>query len=214
MPVKTKYRDPKTTDFSKEDIVLNAKSGTLFYKSERGLHKIDDSPPPNYIFQPFGADWGSSTAQEHIDWPNQFAVGEMYIKGFAGASHSGNTHTLSYPGNVYPTRMLLMPFDGFIHKLFFKQTGTTPQTTIRLYLNSNNIMSGIGAITAYGSLAKEVVNNNNIGTGEGANVGDINIIDFNIKVKAGDHIMVSLQASQDGIHEIMGQLLYSQEITI
>ena len=61
------------------------------------------------------------------------------MKGFAAASHGGHTHGVTFPGNIYPTRMLLMPFDGVIHKLFFKQAGTNPQTTIRLHLNPNDI---------------------------------------------------------------------------
>ena len=40
MGIKIKHRDPKTTDFSKQDIVINIKDGSLFYKSEIGVHKV------------------------------------------------------------------------------------------------------------------------------------------------------------------------------
>ena len=40
MGVKIKNRDPKTTDFSSNDIIINHKEGTLFFKSDSGLVKI------------------------------------------------------------------------------------------------------------------------------------------------------------------------------
>ena len=43
MGIKTKNRDPKTTDFSNNDIVINHKEGTLFYKSDTGLIKLGPS---------------------------------------------------------------------------------------------------------------------------------------------------------------------------
>ena len=41
MAVKIKTRDPKKTDFAKSDIVINIKEGSLFYKSDLGLHKLE-----------------------------------------------------------------------------------------------------------------------------------------------------------------------------
>ena len=40
MSIKIKNRDPKTTDFSPKDIVVNVKDGTLFYKSDKALFKL------------------------------------------------------------------------------------------------------------------------------------------------------------------------------
>ena len=40
MPVRIKNRDPKTTDFSSDEIIINHKEGTLFFKSDSGLVKI------------------------------------------------------------------------------------------------------------------------------------------------------------------------------
>ena len=40
MGIKLKSRDPKSTDFASGDIVINTKDGTLFYKSTKGLFKI------------------------------------------------------------------------------------------------------------------------------------------------------------------------------
>ena len=43
MGIKIKNRDPKTTDFSNDDIVINHKEGTLFYKSDTALIKLGPS---------------------------------------------------------------------------------------------------------------------------------------------------------------------------
>ena len=40
MAIKLKTRDPKTTDFKKDDVVININNGSLFYKSNLGLHKL------------------------------------------------------------------------------------------------------------------------------------------------------------------------------
>ena len=49
MAIKIKSRDPKTTDFKSDDIVINIKEGTLFYKSDKELFKIqgDKVSTPN-----------------------------------------------------------------------------------------------------------------------------------------------------------------------
>ena len=44
-------RDPKLTEFAGNEIVINKKSGVLFYKSDLGLHRFD----------PFGESIGTST---------------------------------------------------------------------------------------------------------------------------------------------------------
>ena len=40
MAIKVKNRTPKTTDFKKDDVVINITDGSLFYKSNKGLHKV------------------------------------------------------------------------------------------------------------------------------------------------------------------------------
>ena len=40
MAIKIKNKDPKTYDFNKDDIVINHKEGTLFFKSDSGLQKL------------------------------------------------------------------------------------------------------------------------------------------------------------------------------
>ena len=40
MAIKIKHKDPKSTDFGPNDIVINVKEGTLFYKSEKNIFKL------------------------------------------------------------------------------------------------------------------------------------------------------------------------------
>ena len=40
MAIKIKYKNPKSTDFGPNDIVINVKEGTIFYKSEKGVFKL------------------------------------------------------------------------------------------------------------------------------------------------------------------------------
>ena len=58
MALKIKHRDPKITDFKTEDIVINVKTGTLFYKTRNKLFKIqgDDLSTTATEFSGLGKD--------------------------------------------------------------------------------------------------------------------------------------------------------------
>ena len=214
MAIKIKNRIPKSTDFTKTDVVINTKEGALYFKSELGVHRLvsqlptphtpDYGPHPDvskkYFLQQFGADWKDSTTEEFIDWTNQ------WIEDLT------NTNMV-FPQSITSTRMILMPFAGTIHKLFYKQTGTNPTTTIRLYHNINDQHSNIAQATN-NTPVKEIIHQNTIGTGNNSLYGNINEVEFNQSVNAGDHIMVTMQASADGTYQTFGHLLYSQTINI
>ena len=36
--IKSKNKDPRSSDFSKQELVINSKKGKLFYKSDKGIH--------------------------------------------------------------------------------------------------------------------------------------------------------------------------------
>ena len=40
MAIKIKYKDPISSDFGPEDIIINIKKGTLFYKSEKSIFQL------------------------------------------------------------------------------------------------------------------------------------------------------------------------------
>ena len=193
--IKTKNRDPKLADFSNNNLVINTKEGSLFYKSEKGLHKYTEQP--SYQLHHFANNWtgtlNSSTdpfKEKFIDWTN-----------------GAESNQVAY------TRQLLMPFNGMIHKLFFKQSGINPTTTIRLYQNIKDQQATPSTATN-NSPIKTIIHTNKIGTGDDKEVGSMNVVVFNKKVRAGDHIAITMQAESDGIDEIFGQLLTSQDITI
>ncbi len=182
MAIKIKYRDPKTTDFTKTDMVVNVKDGGLFYKSELGLHKLQEhNLNKHYYLQNFNNDWDENNAY----WGNQ-----RYIAWKGTETSNSNNSVLN---------QLLIPFDGILHKLFFRQTGSTSTTVIKLYINNNEKIN-----TLY---------TNNVGNN--IDYGDLNEIDINLDVKSGNMIRIALDAqSSPGIRLIFGQLLYSQTVNI
>jgi hypothetical protein len=40
MAIKIKYKDPQPTDFGPNDMVINVREGTIFYKSEKSIFKL------------------------------------------------------------------------------------------------------------------------------------------------------------------------------
>ena len=61
MIIRTKTRDPKPTDFSKQELVNNIDEGSLFYKSNLGVHKLFPTSTiavtPNVVIPPTPAIW-------------------------------------------------------------------------------------------------------------------------------------------------------------
>tara|TARA_R110001592_G_scaffold348878_1_gene643369 strand:+ start:66 stop:755 length:690 start_codon:yes stop_codon:yes gene_type:complete len=229
MAVRIKYRRPKSTDFSKDDLIINVKEGALYYKSEFGVHRIvsevqeinygmitgaptippDYGPNPdytgvyadighthtaptltNYFSKSFANDWSNQTTEKLINW-------------------TSTTDSTKLREDV----LFLMPYSGTLHKICWKQTGVCDDVIINVYQNINDDDATIATATnnspvfAYHELGV------NVGTGDGANFGNMTSIDINFNFNAGDHIAISLQAATDGIDEMFGQILYSQIIT-
>jgi hypothetical protein len=67
MGIKTKNKDPKTYDFAGDDIIINHKEGTLFFKSNNGLHKIT---PGASTGSTGGDNLGNHTATQNLDLGN------------------------------------------------------------------------------------------------------------------------------------------------
>ncbi len=230
MAVKIKYRRPKSTDFSKNDLIINVKEGALYYKSEFGVHRIvsevqeisygsitgaptippDYGPHPdysgvyadinhihaaptltNYFYKSFANDWGNQTTEKLINWTS-----------------------IVESSTLKEDVLFLMPFSGTLHKFFWKQTGTCNHITFNVYQNINDDGASITTATNNSPVFAYLEQGANVGTGDGANWGNLNTIDVNLSFNAGDHIAISLKANVDGIDEIFGQMLYSQTITI
>ena len=200
MAIKIKYRDPKTTDFSKEDLVINTKTGDLFYKSEKGLHKLKENqttptptPTTNYFYERFSADWEGIQSEKGIPWAGNVDVSYVRFQ------------------NVFVT-----PHEGTIHKLYWKQTGSSSNITVKVYIKPTfNETDTFPSIT--GALLDQTLSSVNVGTGNGGDYGDLNTLPINLNFNTGDIVLITLQANGPfnlGIHEISGQLLYSQNIII
>ena len=225
MAIKIKNRAPRSTDLKKDDIIVNVKEGALYFKSELGIHRLvsevqtphtpDYGPHPvidlspyalsghthpsptvtNYFYASWANDWGNQTNEKLINW--------------VGGSESAN---------IREDALFLMPYSGTLHKLYWKQTGTCSDVTIKTYQNINDdgaLISGAPNNTPVVTVTNHITN---VGTGDGGEFGNINTVDLNFTFNAGDHIAISLQATTDGttdgINEVMGQLLYSQTITV
>ena len=224
MAIKIKHRNPQSTDFSKNDIVLNIKEGALFFKSELGVHRLvsevqtptvqtphttDYGPHPvidltpyalaththpvtpttpstNYFYSSFHNDWANHTTEKIITW-------NTYLE----------STKLNYKTNF------LMPFSGTFHKIYWRQTGMCANNTIRIYQNNFDENSTPANLTQ-----SSTVNPTIIGGGNGVTYGGMNELDVNLPFAAEDTFAISFQAATDGIHEMYGQILYSQDITI
>ena len=100
MAIKIKHIDPKITDFGPNDIVINIKTGDIFYKSEKDLFKLqgDNLNVKNDVIT-FNAN--ISASQGFFSAPG---IGEMVI----GSNNKLEIFEISKPvlelkGNVLPT---------------------------------------------------------------------------------------------------------------
>ena len=64
--IKIKHRNPKRQEFTPNDIVINVKNGTLFYKSDNGLFRVQ------------GDNLGTSNTEI---LPNNFFKGDLTVEG-------------------------------------------------------------------------------------------------------------------------------------
>ena len=101
-----------------------------------------------------------------------------------------------------------------IGKLFWKQTGLCTDVTIKVYQNIEGQTSSIVGAVNNVPIHTSILTGINVGTGSVGSMGIMNELALNLTISAGDHILISMQAASDGIHEMTGQLLYSQDVTI
>tara|TARA_B100000700_G_C14767995_1_gene725348 strand:+ start:332 stop:745 length:414 start_codon:yes stop_codon:yes gene_type:complete len=88
MAIKIKNRDPKTTEFRPEDIVINAKQGTLFYKNTN-----------NTLFKIQGDNLSTSDTEF---LPDNYIKGDFTIEGNIVPSNS-ETFDLGSSTNIWHT---------------------------------------------------------------------------------------------------------------
>ena len=146
----------------------------------------------NYFLQNFHNDFSNKTDERLIAW--------------TGVSEQ---NTVRY------YNQLLMPFSGALHKIFWRQAGTCDDTTIKVYQNLNDEAALISGATNNTPIFEDPNFVTNIGTGNGLLYGNMNERNFaNLAFNTGDNLSISLQAKNNTIEEMMGQILYSQTVTI
>jgi hypothetical protein len=111
-----------------------------------------------------------------------------------------------------------MPFDGTIHKMFWKQTATTNNLIIKIYKNPLCQGKTLSNSTQISNTVVETFTvTPNVGSIDacGEKMGDMNTLDINVDVESGDHINISMKGvTITDLEDVTGQLLYSQNITI
>tara|TARA_B100000287_G_C20650028_1_gene786527 strand:- start:646 stop:1458 length:813 start_codon:yes stop_codon:yes gene_type:complete len=96
MGIKIKHRDPKSTDFSSTDIIININEGTLFYKTPTGLFKLQgDNLNTSIIEGGGGGEGGVSSFNDLTDVPLGIYSSSLQILG--NITSSGN---ISGSGNL------------------------------------------------------------------------------------------------------------------
>ncbi len=143
MAIKIKHKDPKSTDFSPNDIIINVKEGSVFYKTiNNELFKIQgdnlDTVDPNEQLL------GQATKYNHL-----------HITHFAYQLTNSDDDVLRYiPLNKttteavheYPYHAIIAPFDGKLEKIhFYCNNNISTSFTLNSYVaESPNISTGTG----------------------------------------------------------------------
>ena len=95
MSIKIKNRDPKKTDFASDEIVINRKEGTLFFKSDKNLIKLSGDDLSTETVE------GSSTSVWTLSGDNIF-----YSDGKVGIGTSTPAYTLDLGENSSTIRLV------------------------------------------------------------------------------------------------------------
>ena len=98
MGIKIKHKDPKSTDFSPSDIIVNVKDGSLFYKSTTGLFKVQ------------GDNVNTTNVEDNIIGEN-ITVNSITASG--NISASGDTSTITSATGSFNTmakQIMIIPF--------------------------------------------------------------------------------------------------------
>ncbi len=107
MAIKIKHTDPKSTDFGPNDIVINVKEGTLFYKSEKNIFKLtgDNLDKTNDLI----------TLNSNISASKAFfatpGIGGMVIGSQNNNVFEVGTKTLVVGGSIIPSSSLSSKYD-------------------------------------------------------------------------------------------------------
>ncbi len=213
MAIKNINRDPKSSEFSKNEIVINSKDGGLFYKTNNNI--VNKIPGSAFSIP-------STKNIPIITLPQMIPIATDFL---------GSTEEKSIPivdtleqNKLKQSDCLLFPFGGKINSLFFKMTGKTSFITLRVYKNlteKDNFFRkkpNLSEQQPNGILLKEKKIKPKYGKGD--NIGwqikeGMTIIPIDISLNPGDHSIITLQSSSDGrIDELFGTLSITFNTTL
>ena len=101
MAIKIKYQDPKSTDFGPNDIVINVREGTIFYKSEKGVFKLQGD---NLNTKDDIINFGESSIFASKGFFEKPGLGKLKIQSQESLNRFkvGHTATLEVGGHIMP----------------------------------------------------------------------------------------------------------------
>tara|TARA_B110000977_G_scaffold1248_1_gene1790 strand:- start:500 stop:1297 length:798 start_codon:yes stop_codon:yes gene_type:complete len=101
MGIKIKYQDPKSTDFGPNDIVINVREGTIFYKSEKGVFKLQGD---NLNTKDDIINFGESSIFASKGFFEKPGLGKLVIQSQESLNRFkvGHTATLEVGGHILP----------------------------------------------------------------------------------------------------------------
>ena len=148
MAIRIKHRDPKSTDFSSTDIIININEGTLFYKTPTGLFKLQGDNLNTTTVEGGGGGGGSGLLQSVTDTTGQTGIDfTLNGSGDLSATISGLTTTSDVTfNNITSTGNTILG-----------DASTDTHTFIGHITSSNNISSSgdiiINNITSSGNIS-------------------------------------------------------------
>ena len=126
--IKTKLRDPQSTDFSKHELVVNINEGSLFFKSNKGIHKLTESSATT-----------TTTTTETTTTSSPWTTSEndiYYNTGKVGIGTSSPGEKLEINGNI-----LLNTDIRSTGALNLLTDNTTPHAEDKAYINIKNTVA-------------------------------------------------------------------------